>query len=70
MSSPNPFALAAHSDHMRVMDDRPPRFRRSHARRERQRLADRRDTRFVYALILLSGLAVLGLIWVGTLGLG
>ena len=55
---------------MRAMDDRPPRFRRSHARRERQRLADRRDTRFVYALILLSGLAVLGLIWVGTLGLG
>ena len=50
--------------------DRPPRFRRSRARRERQREADRRDTRFIYWLVALTGLAVVGLVWLGSLGLG
>ena len=52
------------------MPERPPRLKRSRARREARRAADRRDSVFIYVLIAVSGLAVVGLVWLGSLSLG
>ena len=59
--------MSARARHVFSMTDRPPRLKRSRARREQRRRADRRDTVFIYALIAVSGLAVVGLVWLGSL---